>query len=667
MAVGLPISTYVQISTSIAAGGVLRTEFGTGLLVTTSAALSASGSGKVERFRDQDTLQAFFADYQDVVDDGAVWFSADPPPKSLYVGRWAPTNVPTVLRGNTPTTDISQLQISNGAFRAFGVDIITNLVGESTLTQIAAAIQTSLNSGRVSSVTVSAGGTNYGPDSVVVFTGGNPTRTAAATPVINAESVGWIEIGNAGAGYSSAPTLTIAAPASGTQATATATVDSGEINAITITNAGSGYDPDDPPEIVVTGGGGTTQATLRVVVNSGPVTGITITDGGAGYASVPTVTVTDADTSAPSYVTAATETAGTYTAVLGAPDPRLSGSTFTLDTDNRFVLTLAGGDRLSPTLDPPQSGTDIRGPLGFLAGGLLTLGSDSETVGEAVTAMMEVAVGGTPVALMLGSDAPQTYAGGTRDTRDELAAYAQAGDYVFGLLDTSDQALVTNDATSHVARAFGAQQSHVEPVYSSSGERPDIGLLALMSSQNLSLPASIITPHLKSLPGVLPTNITESQRAELERKRCNIYTTVGGLPSLVGGYTGRAGSWLDAVWWLLWLKSIMEQDIFNAQRASRRFNTAILADTIHSTMGVAVRSGGAMPGGRVNAGIRQDIRVTTGNYDFDGILPAGYLLWVEQPNVRTDVDRENRIGRFKCWVSPADAIHRVIGDIVLSG
>ena len=111
----------------------------------------------------------------------------------------------------------------------------------------------------------------------------------------------------------------------------------------------------------------------------------------------------------------------------------------------------------------------------------------------------------------------------------------------------------------------------------------------------------------------------------------------------------------------------MELNIFNAQRASRRFNTAILTDTILQVMRTAVQSGGAQPGGRVNAGVKADIIATTGNYEFDGTLSAGYLVWVESQSVRSDLDRENRIGRFKVFVSPADAIHRVVGDIVLSG
>ena len=105
--------------------------------------------------------------------------------------------------------------------------------------------------------------------------------------------------------------------------------------------------------------------------------------------------------------------------------------------------------------------------------------------------------------------------------------------------------------------------------------------------------------------------------------------------------------WADAQYWLGWLKNEMELNIFNAQRASDWFNTAILNDTINDVMAVASRSGGLQPGGRVNAGCAQpDQKHLQIARTSDGILPTGWLKWVEQPAARSDLDRENRIGRL---------------------
>ena len=136
------------------------------------------------------------------------------------------------------------------------------------------------------------------------------------------------------------------------------------------------------------------------------------------------------------------------------------------------------------------------------------------------------------------------------------------------------------------------------------------------------------------------------------------------MPSLLGGYTFKAGSWLDAEWALLWLKNRMTSNIFNSQRASRRFSSAILLDTVTQVMGLAVRNGMVQPGRKVSAQIKADIISTTGNIEFDGTLTTGYLVWVQAPSQAIATDLENRIGRFKVWMVGSDAIHETFGDLV---
>lgn len=341
--------------------------------------------------------------------------------------------------------------------------------------------------------------------------------------------------------------------------------------------------------------------------------------------------------------------------------------------DGAFLLTMPGAQDVGyVSAHSEGAGTDISALLAMRqdsTGVVYLQGHDAESLASALSEMIALAPGTAPVALMLGTDAPATVGAGADevDSLEALAAYAQAGDFVSSIVDTSSQALVTGDATSRSALIFQRGQSHVGPVYSMPGERPDIGILSFLSEQNLDQPQSIATPHGKSLPGVRPTPITETQRLELERKRTNVYTTIGGLGALAGGYSGRAGSWLDAIWWLLWLKNELELAIFNGIRGSRRYSTAILADNVGEVMEAAVRSGGVEQGGTVSPQIREDIRATFNRDDFDGTLAAGFLIWTQPTSARSQLDRENRVGRFKVWISPADAIHHVSGDIVLSG
>ena len=347
-----------------------------------------------------------------------------------------------------------------------------------------------------------------------------------------------------------------------------------------------------------------------------------------------------------------------------------SASSFTY-ANGVFLITLDDGAEITPgyltaaLTAGVQVGTDLVPLLAMGAGDAVYLqGHDEESITDAFAEMVSVA-SDAPVAVLLAPDAPLTDPVGTGSTREALAAAAQSGDYIFALLDTSAQALVAGDTTSEGALAFGRSQNQVAALYSTPGELADVGLLAEMSSQNLSNAASIITPHGKPIPGVLAVNIDGPEYAELKRKNMNVLATVGGLPTLLGGYTSSAGRWLDVEWWLLWLKSEMESALFSAQRNSRRLTSAILHDAGTRVLQQGVRNGGIRPGGEVSAATKADIIRTTGNHGFDGVLTTGYLLWVQRSSVRTQANRDNRIGTFKAWAAPSEAIHEVTGDIIL--
>ena len=136
-------------------------------------------------------------------------------------------------------------------------------------------------------------------------------------------------------------------------------------------------------------------------------------------------------------------------------------------------------------------------------GAVYKQGHAVETISAAVAEMVGLATNGVPVALMLADDAPLTFGTPVRDTRDDMRAFAQAGDYMFGQRDTADQALVTNDVTSKSALAFSGQIDKMLALYSKDGENPEIAALAALSAQNLSQPASIITLHTETVCQVL--------------------------------------------------------------------------------------------------------------------------------------------------------------------
>lgn len=108
--------------------------------------------------------------------------------------------------------------------------------------------------------------------------------------------IGFISLINDGFGYKTAPSVEISPPASGSRATAVAiTTSSGGVKSlkeIRILNPGSGYDANDPPLIILNGGGGAGAAVTFGIVDSG-ISTITNLVRGEGYSVAPTITFTN--------------------------------------------------------------------------------------------------------------------------------------------------------------------------------------------------------------------------------------------------------------------------------------------------------------------------------------------------------------------------------------
>lgn len=373
--------------------------------------------------------------------------------------------------------------------------------------------------------------------------------------------------------------------------------------------------------------------------------------------------------------------ASTYTAIASAIQTALQGETGYTQatvtfTEGRFIIVtntnpIAGGFLEAATSsDGTQVGTNLV-PLVAMGEGQPEYleGHAAETAVAALSAIRTLAGAGAPVALMLDSGVPLTLGSPPNevDTRETLAASAEANDMVFGLLDTDAGALVAQEGTSHGYGAFSRNQGQVFSVFDNVGAKPDVGGLAFMSGIDLSKPKSLATPHAKAIPGVAPSLIDDVQYAELARKRVNVVATVGGSARLVGGFTSRPDYYLDSVWWLMWLRDEVVSAQWAAMGASRRLTTAELLDALSEVFGQGIENGGIQPGGTVNAATKADIIDVTGNSAFDGTLSAGYLIWVERPSNRSAIDRANRRANWKAWLAPTEAIHNVSGDIVLSG
>jgi len=134
----------------------------------------------------------------------------------------------------------------------------------------------------LTSIEVVHGG-NYLP-TVTISDGGGTGATATVTGFSADGKVTAISVGAGGTGYTSAPTVTITGRNGGSGATATATVSGGAVTGITVVLQG-----DYLPTLSITGGSGA-GATATVALNSsGAISGVTLTAAGSGFKTNPTL------------------------------------------------------------------------------------------------------------------------------------------------------------------------------------------------------------------------------------------------------------------------------------------------------------------------------------------------------------------------------------------
>ncbi len=142
--------------------------------------------------------------------------------------------------------------------------------------------------GFVVGATVTDGGSGYTNVPMVSISGGGGSGATARATVVNG-AVTSITIQNPGSGYSSVPTLTIAPPPfPPRKAIAIAQIVNGFVVGSNVTDGGFGYQ--EPPAVVLIGGGGSGAKAVATVVN-GVVTAVSVTNPGTGYTSAPIVRI----------------------------------------------------------------------------------------------------------------------------------------------------------------------------------------------------------------------------------------------------------------------------------------------------------------------------------------------------------------------------------------
>jgi len=311
----------------------------------------------------------------------------------------------------------------------------------------------------------------------------------------------------------------------------------------------------------------------------------------------------------------------------------------------------------------PASGTDIAALTGWdtAAAGTLNQGADEETIDEAIEAI--IALNDSPYFILL----DETIAGG--DDILAVSTWVASRRYMFASFDTGPDALVPSETGSMSAQLFALEPPRTFGMWSNTLDYKEASSCARLSSFNPAQRKSIITLNLKELPGTTPDDITQTQLNELQRKNVNVYTpmtSTGSDPdnAYLTGTTFKSGVWTDVRFWLDWFVNATQLDVYNLLKASGRVpqtEAGVTAEqrAIEAVCQTGVLNGGSAPGQLSTANIL-DVQQTTGNLDFDGYLPKGYLIYASPIATQAQADRALRKSPpFKIWLKGSGAIHFV--------
>jgi len=354
-------------------------------------------------------------------------------------------------------------------------------------------------------------------------------------------------------------------------------------------------------------------------------------------------------------------------------DPDLTTCTVTYDSvKGAFVIatTTTGNDAeltILSTTDP-LVGTDISGLLAMDADSdyVLNQGLDAETITEAINII--IGLNDSPYFIVL----DQTIT----DYEDILAisTWVATRRYMFSMSSAEAGALTTDEADTNLAKLFALVPPRTYGTWSESTDYKALSAAGRLSSINFAQNNSLITMNLRQLPGTLADDLTATEKAELDRKLVNYYvplfaTGSPGANSYLTGTTFKSGVWQDVRYWLDWLVNAIQVDVFNLLYASARVpqteaGVTAIQEVIEAVCKQGVANGGIAPGNLSAANVL-DVKQTTGNLDFDGFLPKGYLIYAAPLSQQSQSDREQRKSPpFKDWLKGSGAIHFVEIDLV---
>ena len=233
---------------------------------------------------------------------------------------------------------------------------------------------------------------------------------------------------------------------------------------------------------------------------------------------------------------------------------------------------------------------------------------------------------------------------------------------------TGTGALVAAETTSQAYDLFDLGYDRTDIIWSNTLDYKAVQCAAVFAGWNPDGSGELPTLFGKELEDAKPDVLSSAQRAELERKRINYYTTVGGDDIVRQGVTVDADYWIDTRVWIDWFIKRVQDDVFGLLKGSPRVplterGVGQIQSVIEAACEVGRDNGGIAPG-TVTETTANEIRRATGG-DFNGTLSRGYLVQVGSVSAQPQVDREARKAPpINVWLKGSGAVHSL--DIALS-
>ena len=310
-----------------------------------------------------------------------------------------------------------------------------------------------------------------------------------------------------------------------------------------------------------------------------------------------------------------------------------AGATIVFD-GTRFIVRSATTGATS-TVDfatPTGSGTDISAMLGLDAAGLgiKSTGVAAETITASLDALQSF--DGSWYGLAFTKEV-------TEQNIKDAAAWTETKTKILGY-STSASNVQDGASTTDIASVFkGLLYRRTFGVWDNDDAYPAVSAMARAFTVNFNEQNSTITLKFKTLPGISPLSINESQRLTLVSKNVNYYTRFGDSAMLAEGVMA-SGVFFDEVHGLDWLQNAIETNVFGYlyTRTTKVPQTdkgvALIAQQVEKALADAVNNGliaagqwNGPPLGEINSG------------DF---LPKGYYIYAQPVAEQNQSDREAR-------------------------